>query len=69
MDALAQFRSQLLADIESFVALEGVAETTFGKRAMNDGKFVDRLRAGDNMTERSLRRARSYLDAKRRVAA
>lgn len=34
----------LLADIEAFLAATGMAESTFGRLAMNDWKFVRGLR-------------------------
>ena len=34
----------LLADIEAFCRVQGIAESTFGRQVVNDGKFVGRLR-------------------------
>ena len=41
---------QLLVEIEAFLDRTGTAATTFGLRSVNDGKLVDRLRAGGNVT-------------------
>ena len=40
-------RTQVLVnEIESFCEEYGIAESTFGRMAVNDGKFVGRIRAG-----------------------
>ena len=52
---------QLLAAIEEFCAREGMAPTTFGRRAMGDGRFVGRLRDGRKMRAATLARARQFL--------
>ena len=39
----------------------GVAESTFGRRAVNDGKFVARLRDGARITPETLQRVSEYL--------
>ena len=36
----------LIAQIEAFCRAEDIAESTFGRQAVNDGKFVGRLRNG-----------------------
>jgi hypothetical protein len=38
--------SALLKQIETYCVRHGIEETTFGLRAVNDGKFVARLRGG-----------------------
>lgn len=52
---------QLLSEIEDFLRNRKMAETTFGRMAVNDGKFVARLRAGANMTLATIERARSHI--------
>jgi hypothetical protein len=42
--------SKLVQEIEAFLARAGMAETTFGRKAVNDGKLVPRLRAGGSVT-------------------
>lgn len=38
-----------------------IAETTFGLRAVNDGKFVGRLRDGKDVTMRIAERVRQWI--------
>ena len=46
MEAIAEQGSTLLDSISAFCKQENMAESTFGRRAVNDGKFVSRLRDG-----------------------
>lgn len=39
-------RETLLRDIDRFLKRTGMAETTFGRAVMNDGKLVGNIRAG-----------------------
>lgn len=55
-------QASLLYEIETFIAAKGIGETTFGKRAVHDGKLVSRLRSGANMTLGTLNKVREYLD-------
>lgn len=52
---------QLLGEIEAFLKTRKIAETTFGRLAVNDGKFVGRLRSGANMTLQTVSRVREFL--------
>ena len=54
-------QADLLGEIEAFVRAGGLADTTFGRRAVNDGNFVARLRAGRGITARTVERVRAYL--------
>ncbi len=56
-------RSELLAEISAFVRQAGMAETTFGRRACNDGKLVARLRSGKGVTTRTVEKLRAYMGA------
>ena len=58
----------LLSKIEEYCRQAGVAESTFGRRAVNDGKFVGRVRAGGGVTKRTAAQARAYI-AKHAAAA
>lgn len=58
-------RVALLSEIEAFVAKHAMAETTFGRLAVNDGKFVARLRDNGNITFSTAARVRDFI-AKRR---
>jgi hypothetical protein len=51
----------LLAAIEAFCRQNRVAWSTFGRRAVNDGKFVGRLRDGARVTPETLARVSAYL--------
>ncbi len=45
---------RLLRDIEAYCSAHEMAETTFGRLAVNDGKLVGRLRAGKSITLKTL---------------
>ena len=53
----------LIDKIEEFCRARTIAETTFGRLAVNDGKFVGRLRAGKGVTTRTLKRVRDFMAA------
>ena len=51
----------LLARIAEHCRKAGIAETTFGRRAVNDGKLVHRLREGKQITLDTLERIEAVL--------
>jgi len=51
----------LIAEISDFCRREGMAESTFGRRAVNDGKLAQRLRDGKRITIDTLDRIRAYI--------
>jgi hypothetical protein len=51
----------LLDSIAEFCRRIGMAESTFGRRAVNDGKFVSRLRDGARITPETLERVSVYM--------
>ena len=53
--------TDLLLRIECHCAARGIAESTFGRRVVNDGKFVARLRAGRSMTLKTFERVEAAL--------
>ncbi len=62
--------SALIKQIEAYCARHGIAETTFGKRAVNDGKLVQRLRDGKSIQIDTLNKVVDFLKRKpARVAA
>jgi len=61
METLAQRGEALLDSIAAFCRTNGMAESTFGRRAVNDGKFVARLRDGARITPETLERVASYM--------
>ena len=54
-------QNDLLKEVEAFVRADGMAETSFGRLALNDGNFVSRLRRGGGITARTVERVRVYL--------
>jgi hypothetical protein len=54
---------QLLREIADYCRLTGLAESTFGRRAVNDGKLAVRLRNGGRITTDSLARIRGYMES------
>src|SRR5262245_5155558 len=59
--AMAQAAVGLLDSISEFCRRAGMAESTFGRRAVNDGKFVSRLRDGARITPETLERVSTFL--------
>jgi len=53
--------SDLLKEVGTYCREAGLAETTFGRLAVNDGKLISRLRDGGRITRRTLDRVRSYI--------
>ena len=51
----------LLRDITEFCRRHAMAESTFGRRAVNDGKFVARLRFGGGVTTHTVKRVRAFM--------
>ena len=58
---MADAPRELLLDIETYCRRCAIAESTFGRRVVNDGKFVARLRAGKGMTTATLERVQSFM--------
>ena len=52
----------LLGSISDFCRRTGMAESTFGRRAVNDGKFVARLRDGARVTPETLQRVNQFIN-------
>ena len=51
----------LLAEIEAFLLVSGMAPGSFGHATVNDGKFVGRLRRGGSVTLDTAERIRKYI--------
>ncbi|MDR6292336.1 hypothetical protein E9232_004876 [Inquilinus ginsengisoli] len=51
----------LLKEIDAFLAATCMKETTFGRKVVNDGKFVPRLRAGGDVGTRVAARVREFI--------
>jgi hypothetical protein len=56
--------NDLLNDISQFCQQAGIAETTFGRLAVNDGKLVRRLRNGGVPREKTRERISRYIEAR-----
>ena len=54
----------LIDEIEQFCQRAGIAESTFGRQVVNDGKFVGRLRGGRGVTTTTVSRVRRYMSAR-----
>jgi hypothetical protein len=54
---------QILSLITEFCRQANMAETTFGRRAVNDGKLVHRLREGKRITIDTLDRIQAFIAA------
>lgn len=61
---LMDTQTQLLSEIEAFLSTRKIKESTFGRMAVNDGKFVGRLRAGANMTLATVSRVRTFIETR-----
>jgi len=53
--------SELLREVGDYCRVAGLAESTFGRLAVNDGKLISRLRDGGQITRRTLDRVRTYI--------
>lgn len=53
---------ELLQQIADYCRHSGLAESTFGRRAVNDGKLTQRLRNGGRITTETLDRIREFME-------
>jgi hypothetical protein len=60
---------ELLQEISDYCRQAGLAESTFGRRAVNDGKLATRLRNGGRITTYTIDRIRSFIATNRDPAA
>ena len=60
---------ELLQQISEFCRHAGLAESTFGRRAVNDGKLANRLRNGGRITTETVDRIMAFMNANREAAA
>src|SRR6267378_2650500 len=58
---------QLLSEIADYCRRVGMAESTFGRRAVNDGKLVSRLRIGGRVTMETVERVRTFMSEHRSI--
>src|SRR5215212_1621845 len=57
----AAMNDAILQEIADFCRQTGLAESTFGRRAVNDGKLASRLRNGGRITTETLDRIRGFM--------
>lgn len=53
--------SDLLDQIKEFCGRNQMAESTFGKKAVNDGKFVERLKNGRRCWPETEQKVRDFM--------
>jgi len=59
---------ELLAQISEYCRRAGLAESTFGRRAVNDGKLANRLRNGGRITTDTVERIQAFMSANRNAS-
>src|SRR5258708_19266011 len=59
---------EVLQQIADYWRSTGLAESTFGRRAVNDGKLTARLRNGGRITTETLDRIRGFMEMNRAPA-
>ncbi len=59
----------LLQEISDYCRHTGLAESTFGRRAVNDGKLASRLRHGGRITTETLDRIRAFMQSNKETGA
>lgn len=53
----------IIAEVERFLKRTGMAESAFGRRAVNDWKFVRDLRQGRELRRSTEQRIRNFMSA------
>lgn len=53
----------LLADVEAFLKLSGMPESTFGRGATGHWGLVTRIRRGDDLRISTVERVRAFIEA------
>ena len=54
-------KNDLLDNILQFCIFKKMAESTFGRQAVNDGKFVSRLRSGARVTPETWHKVQRFI--------
>ena len=65
----SSMNEQILSEIRDFCRETRTAESTFGRRVVNDGKLVSRLRDGARITTDTLEKVRTFLSVSRPAAS
>lgn len=58
-------REVLLREISAFLKARNMSDSSFGRLAVNDGKFVARIRRGGDLTTQTLARVRAFMQAEK----
>ncbi len=58
-------RQTLVQEIEEFCRRAGMAENTFGRQVVKDGKFVGRLKGGRRVTAKTVAQVRKFMSDRR----
>lgn len=53
----------IIREVEGFIAKTGMAESTLGRKALNDGKAIARLREGKRMWPETIEKLRAFIAA------
>lgn len=62
MAALNEDITALVEKVRNFCARHGIAESTFGRHAVNDGKLVSRISSGSWIEEETARRVHDFME-------
>lgn len=52
---------EILAEVDAFLIRTGMAESTLGRKALNDGKGISRLREGKRMWPETIQKLRDFM--------
>jgi hypothetical protein len=63
MLVLEMSNQDILKDVDGFLGKTGMAESTLGRKALNDGKAIARLRAGKRMWPETIDKLREFMIA------
>lgn len=66
MNAPQNTTKALMEEIRAFCDAFGIAESTFGRHAVNDGKFVSRIEQGSWITEETAERVKAFMASARK---
>lgn len=58
----------LLNEIEAYLSKADMAESTFGRKTVNDGKLLSRLRAGGSVSLDTAAKLRAFMETARDAA-
>ena len=56
-------KDQLLTAVIEFCKEHKMAESTFGRKVVNDGKFVSRLRTGARVTPETFEKVKKFINS------